>query len=167
MLGLAIGCAPMPAIAPARAGIPPRMPGRVRHTPRRPRPAGERGTGSCQTAQVTFPRHFDRGHFLDALWMLGVRPPVTRAAIVRAYREQVKQHHPDLARSPEARAQETTILQEINQARDYINAHLTRALDFDLVDAELDDTTRPEWTLDECVKACAEYERIWPGDPRD
>lgn len=114
---------------------------------------------------VSFPRQFDRRYFLDALWTLGVRPPVTRASILRAYREQVRQHHPDRAGSAAARETETRILQEINQARDYINVHLTHAIRFDLVDEE--DTGPPAWTLEECVRACAEYERIWPGDPRD
>jgi hypothetical protein len=118
-------------------------------------------------APVSFPRHFDRAHFLDALWLLGVRPPVTRSSIVRAYREQVKQHHPDRAASPEARAEATRTLQQINQARDYINAHLTKALNFDLVDGAVEEAAKPEWTREECVRACAEYERIWPGDPRD
>ena len=122
---------------------------------------------SITCACVGFPRHFDRGHFLDALWILGVRPPVTRAAIVRAYREQVKQHHPDRFSTADERALATHRLQQINQARDYINVHLVHALDFDLREPEGEAPVRPEWTREACAQACAEYERIWPGDPRD
>ena len=113
------------------------------------------------------PRRFDRTRFISALYRLDVRPPVTPASIVQAYRQKVKAHHPDRFLSEADKCAATVMLQEINDARDYITAHLAEALDFGFKGVWPVNIPPLRWTREDCARACAEYERIWPADPRD
>ena len=112
-------------------------------------------------------RGFDRDRFLNALYVLNVPPPVTAASINRAYRQQVKAHHPDRFRSQAEKRAATAMLQEINAARDYVMAYLLDALTFGIHGSWGPNPWPVRWTREACVRACAEYERIWPADPRD
>ena len=117
------------------------------------------------------PPAFNRARFLAALICLEVEPPITAESIVRAYRAKARACHPDHAPASE-RAAATRRMQAVNDARDYLAAHLSDALDFSWFDQSGGDRSAASasplrWTREECVRACAEYEGIWPADPRD